>query len=158
MPHLESFIFSGDFRQILPVIRMGGEAQIVDNCVFHLPFWRSVETFTLTQNMRVKDQSSGRWCEFLLKVGEGTQREDRKGRITLPQQVNLAKSLEEMIQNVFEGDFQRDIGDRGILCPTNEQCVEVNKKCLEMFPPEVESETYQSIDKVVTDAENVANS
>ena len=45
-------VFAGDlFRQILPVIPHGYEAQIIDACINKSVLWRNVETLKLNENM-----------------------------------------------------------------------------------------------------------
>jgi ATP-dependent DNA helicase PIF1 len=45
-------VFGGDFRQVLPVVRRGTRAQIVDSSIRMSPLWPSIKKMRLTQNMR----------------------------------------------------------------------------------------------------------
>ena len=47
-------VFGGDFAQILPVIKRGSRAQIVDACLQRSFLWPSFRILTLRQNMRVR--------------------------------------------------------------------------------------------------------
>ena len=47
-------LFSGDFRQILPVVRGGSRAQIVHACMKSSPLYHNIKSLELTQNMRLE--------------------------------------------------------------------------------------------------------
>ena len=47
-------IFSGDWRQTLPIIPGGSEAQIVHSCLKFSTIWDSVTVHHLVENMRVQ--------------------------------------------------------------------------------------------------------
>ena len=47
-------VFSGDWRQCLPVIVHGSEGQVCDACLKFSPLWKFVKVYHLTENMRVK--------------------------------------------------------------------------------------------------------
>lgn len=65
-------VFSGDFRQVLPVIKRGNRSQTVMASLKKSILWRKIKTLKLIQNVRVfgGDQSDN-WKQFLLNVGEG---------------------------------------------------------------------------------------
>ena len=75
-------LFSGDFRQILPVVRRGSRAQTVKASLKRSHLWPFVKKMKLTTNMRVArlqhqrqdDESIRRaeeFAELLLAIGEG---------------------------------------------------------------------------------------
>ena len=69
-------VFSGDWRQILPIIQGGSEAQIVNACLKYSPIWSSVAVHHLVDNMRVRLSGSTEVEEhskWLLKVGLGSR-------------------------------------------------------------------------------------
>ena len=47
-------VLMGDFRQILPVVRRGRRADIVNATLKTSSLWAEVTTLSLTENMRVK--------------------------------------------------------------------------------------------------------
>ena len=49
-----TIVFSGDWRQILPVVRHGNRADIIDACLKSSPLWQDVAVMKLSQNMRVQ--------------------------------------------------------------------------------------------------------
>ena len=69
-------VFSGDWRQILPIIQGGSEAQIVNACLKYSPIWSFVAVHHLVDNMRVRLSGSTEVEEhskWLLKVGLGSR-------------------------------------------------------------------------------------
>jgi len=46
-------VFSGDFRQILPVIPKGPRPEVVHATINSSYFWRFCEVLTLTKNLRI---------------------------------------------------------------------------------------------------------
>ena len=68
-------VMGGDFRQVLPVVVRGSQAQIEGPCLNRLPkIWPSVESLRLTQNMRVMSNPQNQpFAEFLLRIGEGRE-------------------------------------------------------------------------------------
>ncbi|OMO93711.1 DNA helicase PIF1, ATP-dependent [Corchorus olitorius] len=75
----KTILFGGDFRQILPVIPSGSKSQILNAALYNSPIWTNCKLLTLTENMRLKQDSlntSSRqelknFSDWLLKVGEG---------------------------------------------------------------------------------------
>ena len=62
----------GDFRQLPPVLRRAGRADVVAQCIRNSAIWTdAVETHQLTENVRAKDDPD--WQRFLLSVGDGTR-------------------------------------------------------------------------------------
>lgn len=107
-------LFGGDFRQILPVVKKGNSAEIVNATLNRSVFWKSVNILKLKQNMRVlskvgNDSEKAKiFSEFLLRVGEGKEKkfQDSNGYndlIQLPEQVVRHFEKEELIKNIFPG-------------------------------------------------------
>ncbi|KAH9064724.1 hypothetical protein Ae201684P_003510 [Aphanomyces euteiches] len=68
-------IFSGDFKQMLPVILKGTPGLILEACLKNSYLWSNVAKFHLTVNMRLTNNNSESVREFagLLKsIGHGT--------------------------------------------------------------------------------------
>ncbi|KAH9108146.1 hypothetical protein AeMF1_016633, partial [Aphanomyces euteiches] len=71
----EVVIFSGDFKQMLPVILKGTPGLILEACLKNSYLWSNVAKFHLTVNMRLTNNNSESVREFagLLKsIGHGT--------------------------------------------------------------------------------------
>ena len=47
-------VFGGDFRQILPGIRLGTRGDVVSACLNRSSLWRHVKVLNLTINMRLE--------------------------------------------------------------------------------------------------------
>ena len=132
-------VFSGDWRQTLPVIPQGSESQIVDACLKFSYLWEFITVFHLTENMRVKLSGSPRMEEFsqwLLTIGDGTCGE---GELTIPEEMKTTEdSLESLIDSTFEDvdNNYKDskwLAERAVLCPTNTEADEVNNFMVEKF-------------------------
>ena len=70
-----AMVFSGDFRQTLPVVRGGTRANEVDACFKASKLWEHVQVMHLSTNMRVHlhaDTLAGKFADVLLKIGEGS--------------------------------------------------------------------------------------
>ncbi|XP_021985883.1 uncharacterized protein LOC110882101 [Helianthus annuus] len=124
----------GDFRQVLPVIKRGTRAQIVDSSLQMSPLWSLPKKMRLTINMRaLKDP----WfSEFLLRVGDGTEEPNEGNYIRIPDDMtiqcnNRENSIKELINvvfpsiedNVYSSDY---IISRAILSTKNESVDEIN--------------------------------
>ena len=74
-----TILFSGDWRQILPIVPRGSRSQIINCCLKNSYIWNSTEVFTLNQNMRVnldKSSEAKEFADFLLLVGDGSISDD----------------------------------------------------------------------------------
>lgn len=148
-------VFSGDWRQILPIIQGGSEAQIVNACLKYSPIWSSVAVHHLVDNMRVRLSGSmeveehskwllkvGLWFSSWLaqkhiKVGEGRLGE---GEVTIPEGMRSETGkLDDLVDDVFPSIAERFsdakwVGKRAILSPSNKEVQEVNDAVLERLP------------------------
>ena len=140
----KTVVFSGDFRQILPVVRRGNRVTIVDKIVKKSFFWHLVTTLKLKENNRVKkfvalhpDNAAHyiEHAEFLLRVGNGTEEEYKHkdlmpGCIKIPEKYLLDSENEGTIENLLRFVFPQIFDSKGdndfnldhecaILCPIN---------------------------------------
>ncbi|CAG4932716.1 unnamed protein product [Colias eurytheme] len=123
-----TILFSGDFRQILPVVTRGTRADEINACLKRSNLWPHVNKLELKTNMRVSSSSRENrlFPEMLLKVGNGelTQSE---GRIDLENLCVLIDNIQELVNNVYpdiDNISYKTISwfkERAILSPTNEQ-------------------------------------
>ena len=96
----KSVLFSGGFRQILPVAPRGSRGMIVFMCFKSSLLHQSVKCLSLTQNMRLRairndvdtDKSVLQYPNFLLKLGEVKLKTTRDSSIDLPTSVNTCSS------------------------------------------------------------------
>lgn len=74
-------VFTGDFRQVLPVVPKGSRAQIVGASLKKSVLWQDITVLQLTENMRAQILSENgdgnaavqqqAWADELLRVGDG---------------------------------------------------------------------------------------
>uniref|UniRef100_A0A0G4HEZ5 ATP-dependent DNA helicase n=1 Tax=Chromera velia CCMP2878 TaxID=1169474 RepID=A0A0G4HEZ5_9ALVE len=148
------WIFSGDWRQCLPVIPNSPRTFIVSSTLKRWQHWPSFKIFRLTQNMRVqrliaqgRDASKQQeWAELLLRVEDGVG----GNTITLPASLRSSASTHiEFIIEIFgdltSGNIRPEIvATRAILAPKNDDTNEINRVATEMYPG-AERE-YKSVD------------
>ena len=67
-------LLAGDWRQILPVVRLGSRPDIVDARLKSSYLWQIVTRLQLTQNMRAKLRGeSSQFADFLFSIGDGKE-------------------------------------------------------------------------------------
>ena len=147
------FVFGGDFRQLLPVLKRASSSAIIENTIVRSPIWQThVRTFHLTRNMRLRDGES-EFNEFLMALGDGKLplKEDHpfKECITVPPQCVTEGNI---VHHIFPPDTEYDeelFSSRAILCPTNQMSLDINSQVLQLVPG-VERE-YLSVDTLEDD-------
>ncbi|XP_065665643.1 uncharacterized protein LOC136087065 [Hydra vulgaris] len=125
----KDILFGGDFRQILPVVKRGQPAEVVESCIKCSLQSQWVQKFALTQNMRVQD-GEVELSQWLLKLRNGTT-------------------------PIFGDTEQNDYSKRVILTPTNVDSLSINKEVLQCLSGEVK--IYLSADQIETDDLNERN-
>jgi len=145
-------LFTGDFRQILPVVKQGSRHQTMEASLQRSKLWPQIEVLHLTENMRLRvndDISTTQlaavkeYGEFLLRVGDGTEvRYPTRGDevINLPENiVSKSWSIEDMITDTF-GDLtftflhKQYLCERAILTPLNKHVDLINRIILKQCP------------------------
>jgi hypothetical protein len=125
-------ILGGDFRQCLPVLPNGHRSAIIENSVLSSRVWSFAKPLSLSTNMRLSDNNHD-FSNWLLEVGEGECGES----VPIPGYMRCNK--EELIDRVF-GDFlngnqqECEVGNRAILCVTNDDALALNNELLHMMP------------------------
>jgi len=135
-----TIVFAGDFLQTLPVIPKGSLADIVKICLKSSGIWHEIETLPLRTNTRAHlGGSNSAFPAQLLKIGDGTYRNE-DGYITIDTQVRkIVRSVETLISSVYPdlNLLQKPytwLCERAILTPLNSSIDELNDSILEMFP------------------------
>ncbi len=149
-------ILAGDFRQILPVVKhLRNNRAVVQHTLKKSHLWENVESFELTENMRVfLKKGDPAFAEFILKVGnqlteDSLENEDIKKYedeeyIKLPSSMtsganDLDGFIQEMFPNIKQGLRKRDV-DEGrmdmisVLTPKNVDMHHINEKCIQQMP------------------------
>ena len=98
------FLWGGDFRQVLPVVRHGRPSDIVENCIKSSKLWPCVSQYQLTTNMRVHPDEV-EFSNWLLNLGDGKLATRDKlpfnGCIKIPAHCVMGS----VVQSVFGDDF-----------------------------------------------------
>ena len=142
-------VFSGDFRQTLPVIQHGTREQIVPATLTHSNLWGLMAIHYLCQNMCLgQDAECDAWTQQLLYIGV------TDGDIALPAHMDCGDTMDSLIQALYSQLLGQDeqmpdryFLDHTILCPRNEQVHEINALVLDSVAPQ-EKTTYLSADSV----------
>ncbi|KAJ1693995.1 hypothetical protein LUZ63_010693 [Rhynchospora breviuscula] len=151
-------VFGGNFRQVLPVVRRGTKAQIVDATLPMSPLCTYIKKRKLTRNMRA---SSDPWfTQFLLNVGDGTESSIGNDFIRISNEMIIPytteeESINELIETVFPSLNENDhrtyyIASQAILSTKNEYVDKLNQHMIESYPGE--ELIYYSIDTTEDDA------
>jgi ATP-dependent DNA helicase PIF1 len=155
-------VMGGDFRQVLPVVPKGSEAEIVDACLNQSHLWRYVKTLKLTVNMRVRRlagqdaESQQQFSSYLLAIGNGTEEKysDESGYtdlIKIPESLICDNTMDTLISHTYPELRSGTLGNRAILCPVNEVVDTFNNKCTDYFPGV--RTLYYSSDSVMKDTD-----
>lgn len=155
-------LLCGDFRQILPVVKNGTEANIIDACLKKSYLWNSVTTVHLHTNLRAlltEDPKAASYSKFLLSVGDFSYPvTESPNIISLQDALNSSVSTENLIKTIFEDLPQKQHDDkwtleRAILAPLNETVDNINHQILTSLPSaEI---VYKSFDTTTTCEEAV---
>ena len=161
----KTVIFSGDFRQCLPVVPGASRAGTVDICVNRSVLWRHFQVLRLTENMRVRASNDVRLKEFdkwLLSIGNGTAPViNDMDMIELPEELcsridkdDEKKSMAEFCSEIFP-NLDQNIGDetylegRAVLAPTNREVDRINQMMVDQMSGQII--TLQSSDGLDND-------
>ncbi|KAM0849405.1 hypothetical protein ACQ4PT_053753 [Festuca glaucescens] len=157
----KTVVFGGDFRQVLPVVRKGSRAQIIDASLRRSYLWDCMTHLNLKRNMRA--HSDPWFAEYLLRIGDGKEEVNGDGEIRLPDEICVpctgkkGSDLDKLIDNVFPslGANMSDpnyITSRAILSTRNDCVDRVNLKMINRF--QGQEMVYRSFDCAVDDPHN----
>ncbi|KAJ9557871.1 hypothetical protein OSB04_012485 [Centaurea solstitialis] len=153
-------VMGGDFRQVLPVVRRGTQAQVVDSTLRMSPLWSAIKKIPLTINMRA---STDPWfSEFLLRVGNGNEEMVANNFIRIPDDMAIPynderNSMDALIDAVFPSlqinEAASDyIVSRAILSTKNRNVDDINDELINRFCGE--EKVYYSFDEAQDDTSN----
>ncbi|KAJ9566736.1 hypothetical protein OSB04_002702 [Centaurea solstitialis] len=153
-------VMGGDFRQVLPVVRRGTRAQIVDSSLRMSPLWPTIKKIRLTLNMRAL--SDPWFSEFLLRVGDGNEEVLDENFIRIPDDMSIpyddkVEPKDALIDAIFpslqiNGGDSNYIISRAILSTKNENVDEINDKLIDKFCGD--EKVYYSFDEAEDDRNN----
>nr|XP_017255632.1 PREDICTED: uncharacterized protein LOC108225307 [Daucus carota subsp. sativus] len=160
-------LLGGDFRQILPVINMGGRADIVAACITRSRIWKEAIIFILKQNMRLNQGQNAeekenlrKFAEWVLQIGDGKLSPPTDELSVVdedsimipadfcdPETENSVKNMIEWTYPSFTTNFQNPayLSERAILTPTNVTVAHLNSNIVETIPGDQAS--YYSVDR-----------
>lgn len=168
-------VLGGDFRQILPVIRKGSRASIVDASITNSPLWHHVVLLRLTVNMRLLQgdidekhhENLKNFSDWVLALGDGRLPAARMADECEPTWVDIPDDLliktsgdkiKAIIDEVFP-DFLNCYTDhsylatRAIVCPNNSTVDHINDCVVAMIP--TEPKEYLSCDTISKSCEHM---
>ena len=153
------FIFSGDFKQMLPVIPHANKYTVMSMCLNKSELWKFMKKFKLSTNMRlqVSDENNFQqlidFATYLNNIGHGTEQTiDHNDLIRLPDIIcinnNNLDSLIEFVYPNFINNYNNEdfFKDRAILATKNKTVHTINHHILSKIKSEIEI-TYYSSDK-----------
>ena len=140
-----TFVFGGDFKQILPVIIKGGRAQTVGASVRRSRLWGYFEVLHLHQNMQLNTaiEVEANFSKWQLEVGEG-KHTDNECVISLPDHFKCRENtMDSLIETVYPGIRTGNhpsgyFAERTILSGLNSEVDSMNKELLRQFPGEAQ--------------------
>ncbi|XP_008178242.1 ATP-dependent DNA helicase PIF1-like [Acyrthosiphon pisum] len=154
----KSMLFAGDFRQILPVVRRGTRTDIVMSSIKENGLWSVMERFNLVQNMRAGNDAD--FASWLLRLGNGQLPavDGVPDTVQIPRE--MVCDVADLIDFVYPQHMSlanvEEFARRVIVCPTNEECGDVNGDVLERV--DGREMTYTGVDTMMADeADEVAN-
>ncbi|GJU94086.1 uncharacterized protein Tco_1318842 [Tanacetum coccineum] len=145
---------------VLPVVRRGTRAQIVDSSLRMSPLWSIIKRMRLTINMRARTDP---WfSSFLLRVGDGVEEVIDEYYVRIPDDMTIpytndAASKNALINEIFpsfatNASSSSDIVSRAILSTKNEHVDSINNELIDRFHGE--ENFYYSFDEAEDDIHN----
>lgn len=153
----KTVVFGGDFRQVLPVVQKGTRAQIIDASLSRSDLWNYMTKLKLKENMRA--QKDPEFAEYLLRIGNGTEKTNENGEILLPTSICVPNKtddngLDRLIDDIYKTtdaslEDPKYITSRAILATKNNCVDKINLKMIDRF--QGEEMVYHSFDSVEED-------
>ncbi|CAN0504558.1 unnamed protein product [Laminaria digitata] len=147
----KTILFSGDWRQVGPVVPCGTQTEVTEQAFLSSHLWNHVHRFRLTVSMR--DKNDLPYAKTVLAVGEGaiapvTLSDGTHGiplQHTITQEdgtvttctIDSSTNFEQLVQTIYPDLLTANhntYNDRGILAPTNDNIDEINDFILDNLP------------------------
>ena len=142
-------VFSGDFRQTLPVVQQAGRAGIVAKTLKRCSFWNDVQILKLTINERVRRNGdtpeAKEFAKFLVDLGEGKlplHPEIGQNMVRIPDNyIFESESVQDLIgwcyPDISETSASIHASERAILAPKNCDVDHINNLALSLMQGEI---------------------
>jgi hypothetical protein len=148
-----TFVFGGDFQQILPVVVQGSRPQVVGTYIQRSVLWRSMTVLHLHQNMCLNTDipAEREFAKWQLDIGQG-KHIDQQGYTPLPHNFRCDENTEDsLIDTIYPGIDTPNLSpeyfsQRTILSCLNNDVDSLNTKVLEKFPGQ--SHLFSSADYI----------
>jgi hypothetical protein len=130
-------ILGGDFRQVLPIVSSKLQNDQINASIKKSHLWKHFKILHLTTNMRASD-SDPEFPKWLLRIGDGKEKVDENGEITLLPEMICQKDI---VTEIFSGiniSNSDEISNTVILCSTNSDADLINAAILTLLPGEDE--------------------
>ncbi|GAA0147725.1 hypothetical protein LIER_36572 [Lithospermum erythrorhizon] len=137
-------VFGGDFHQVLPVVRGGGNNEQIEASIMSSPLREHFVKLKLTVNMRARFDPG--FVDFLMRIGNGQEPTNSRNEIQilkpmLVRYTTIEESVEQLIKYVYPDInlFERnpfEMMQHVILCPKNEFVDDINSKLINRIPGE----------------------
>ena len=153
------FVFGGDYRQILPIIR-SGSSRVVSACLNRSSLWHNVKVVKLNINMHLRMDSwqdheeMSNFSDLLLRVEEGTEPHDENNMIHLDHKYVVRGEYIGDLATAIYGNIKEHFNDRDyitpriMMSPKNETAETINKYVIDQSPGE--AKVLLSADSVYT--------
>ena len=116
----KTIIFTGDFKQLLPVVRGGnGENHTIQRCLW----WRKIRRLEFSQNWRACQDVE--FASFLHRVGDGTMPE-----VTVPTE-SQSSCIQDLIKRVYSDNLFNADDSVMILTLTLDDADVINDICIQ---------------------------
>ncbi|XP_059290173.1 uncharacterized protein LOC132043732 isoform X1 [Lycium ferocissimum] len=148
-------VFSIDFRQTLPVVRSGKKEDFIRESLLCSDIWNQLEKLQLTENMRAKTDPA--FCEYLMRIGNGSEKKNTQGKITIPHSLIIPfTSEQESLQFLFRVTYPNlhvhhsdasFITSRAVLTTKNDFVDEINNMLITQYP--TPPKIYLAIDETI---------
>ncbi|KAL3123191.1 hypothetical protein niasHT_010361 [Heterodera trifolii] len=136
-------LWTGDFRQTLPIQRHATRAEVVNSTLKRSEYWRLAKRYKLTKNMRAL-ATEQEFARDLLEIGSGKWNNEND-EIILPENcISNGDLAEEIFGQCIVLENWNEMAKSAILAPKNIDVSEMNNKVLEMLSGE--EIVYTSID------------
>ncbi len=131
--------FSGDDKQIGPVVRNGRKLDVIRVSLKSSPIWENVIRFPLTAPQR--DREDPEYSQFVLEVGEdrrpkvNIETDDGSRDLIALEMVQTVDSIDELIDFVYDDlSNEESCASKAILSGTNVNIDALNKRVLDRIP------------------------